>query len=148
VPGRPPGIFFFSKIYVDKRGSYEPYEVESLRIDRNSPHLKLRGVDSLAAADGLAGLDVCVPEEALAPPGDGSYYDFQIIGSEVVAKDGGSIGTVKGLLPVGDRNILVVDRGGREVLIPFVESLCLDVDAAAKRIRVDLPDGLLDLNDI
>lgn len=84
----------------------------------------------------------------MAPPGEGSFYDFQIIGSEVVAKDGGSIGTVKGLLPVGDRNLLVVDRGGREVLIPFVESLCLEVDAAAKRIRVDLPDGLLDLNDI
>ena len=93
-------------------------------------------------------MDVCVPEEALAPPGEGSFYDFQIIGSEVVAKDGVSIGTVKGLLPVGDRNLLVVDRGGREVLIPFVESLCLEVAAAAKRIRVDLPDGLLDLNDI
>ena len=99
-------------------------------------------------ADGLAGLEVCVPEEALAPLGEGNFYDFQIIGSEVVAKDGVSIGTVKGLLPVGERNLLVVDRGGREVLIPFVESLCLEVDAVAKRIRVDLPDGLLDLNDI
>ncbi len=55
---------------------------------------------------------------------------------------------MKGLLPVGDRNLLVVDRGGREVLIPFVEPLCFEVDAGAKRIRVDLPDGLLDLNDI
>jgi len=93
-------------------------------------------------------VDIFVPEEALAPPENGSYYDFQIIGCEVVAKDGGSIGTVKGLLPVGDRNILVIDRGGREILVPFVESYCLEVDAVAKRIRVDLPDGLLDLNDI
>lgn len=89
-----------------------------------------------------------MPEEALPPVGKGSYYDFQIIGCEVVAKDGRAIGTVKGLLPVGDRDLLVVDREGREALIPFVESLCLEVDAAAKRIRVDLPDGLLDLNDI
>jgi len=89
-----------------------------------------------------------VPEEALPPARKGSFYDFQIIGCEVVDKDGGRIGTVTGLLPAGGRDILVVDREGREVLIPFMESLCLDVDAAARRIRVDLPDGLLDLNDI
>lgn len=63
-------------------------------------------------------------------------------------KDGVTIGTVKGLLPVGGRDLLVVDRSGREVLIPFTESFCLEVDAAAGRIRVELPDGLLDLNDI
>lgn len=110
--------------------------------------MKLKGVDSLEAADSLAGLGLYVPEEALPPAGEGSFYDFQIIGCEVVDKDGGTIGTVTGLLPVGGRNLLAVDRGGREVLIPFMESLCLEVDAAARRIRVDLPDGLLDLNDI
>lgn len=89
-----------------------------------------------------------MPEEALPPAEKGSFYDFQLIGCEVVEKDGGAIGTVKGLLPVGGRDILVVDRGGREVLIPFTESFCLEVDAAAGRIRVELPDGLLDLNDI
>jgi ribosomal 30S subunit maturation factor RimM len=55
---------------------------------------------------------------------------------------------VTGLLPVGDRNLLVVDRAGREVFIPFMEALCLEIDPARKRIVVDLPDGLLDLNDI
>jgi 16S rRNA processing protein RimM len=102
----------------------------------------------LAEADGLAGVTLYVPEEDLPPAGKEGFYDFQIIGCEVVDTNGGAIGTVTGLLPVGGRDLLVVDREGREVLIPFMESICLNVDAAARRIRVDLPDGLLDLNDI
>lgn len=105
-------------------------------------------MDSLAAADGLAGCDVYVPEEALPPARKGSYYDFQIIGCRVVGKEGEEIGTVTGLWPVGGRDLLVLDRGGREALIPFMESLIAEIDVAARTIRVELPDGLLDLNDI
>jgi len=35
--------------------------------------------------------------------------------------------------------------GGREVLIPFVDSICRRVDPAARVIEVDLPEGFLDL---
>jgi ribosomal 30S subunit maturation factor RimM len=40
-----------------------------------------------------------------------------------------------------------VDSRGKEVLIPFHESFCKEVDLAAKKIRVDLPAGLLNLNE-
>ncbi len=53
-----------------------------------------------------------------------------------------------GVLPVGDRNLLVADRDGKEILIPFMEPMILGVDPAKKEIRVDLPDGLLELNEI
>jgi len=79
---------------------------------------------------------------------DGNYYHFQIIGSAVVTKDGESVGTVKSLLSAGKATLLVVDKGGREVLIPFVRSICFDINTLRKEIRVDLPDGLLDLNEI
>jgi len=65
-----------------------------------------------------------------------------------VTKDGEGLGTVKSLLAAGEGTVLVVERGGREVLIPFTRSLCLDVDTSRREIRVDLPDGLLDLNEI
>ncbi len=48
---------------------------------------------------------------------------------------------------LGASSLLVVDRRGKEALIPFHESFCKEVDLAAKEIRVDLPAGLLDLNE-
>jgi 16S rRNA processing protein RimM len=119
-----------------------------LRFDRNSHFLKLAGVDSLDAADALAGEDAYVTEEALGPPDEGSYYDFQIIGSALLTKDGRSVGRVTGVVAAGNGNILVADRDGKEILIPFTTPFIVDVAPDRKEIRVDLPDGLLDLNEI
>ena len=41
---------------------------------------------------------------------------------------------------------LVVDGAGGEVLIPLVSAICTLVDPAAKRIVIDPPEGLLDIN--
>ena len=108
----------------------------------------MKGIDTLERADALAGSEIYIPEEGFGPLEDGYYYHFQIIGSAVVTKDGESVGTVKSLLPAGDRTLLVVERGGREVLIPFTRAICIDVDTRRREIRVDLPNGLLDLNEI
>jgi len=124
------------------------FEVESLRFDRNSHFIKLKGIDSLEGADALSGMDVSVSEDAMPPLEDGNYYHFQLIGSRVVSLEGENIGSVKSLIPIGTGTLLAVDRGGKEILIPFPRPLCVAVDAAKKEIRVDLPDGLLDLNEI
>ena len=142
------GSFFFSTVFLETRGQLKEQAVESLRFDRNSPLLKLAGIDSLAKADALAGTDIYVPEEALGPPEKGYFYDFQVIGSTLLTEDGKIVGRVTGVLPVGDRNLLVADRDGKEILIPFMEPMILGVDPAKKEIRVDLPDGLLELNEI
>jgi ribosomal 30S subunit maturation factor RimM len=39
--------------------------------------------------------------------------------------------------------LLVVDNG---LLIPFVRAICVEIDPAARRIAVELPEGLKDLN--
>lgn len=127
---------------------FETHDVESIRFDRNSYFLKLKGIDTLDRANSLAGEEVYVPEEGFGPLEDGHYYQFQIIGSAVLTKDGEGLGTVKSLLSAGGQTLLVVERNGREVLIPFTRSICHDVDTVRREIRVDLPDGLLDLNEI
>jgi ribosomal 30S subunit maturation factor RimM len=48
----------------------------------------------------------------------------------------------------GESHSLVVERKGKEVLIPFHESICTGVDLARKEIRISPPAGLLDLNEI
>ncbi|MGZ5496421.1 MAG: hypothetical protein ACXWFO_06680, partial [Candidatus Aminicenantales bacterium] len=57
-----PTGFVGTKVYFRRGDGFEAFEVESLTLDRNAYILKLKGVDSLAAADALAGHDVCAAE--------------------------------------------------------------------------------------
>ncbi len=137
-----------AKVYLGRPGGFEEYEVESFELDRNSYFLKLKGIDALAQSDGLAGLDVFIPEASFRPLGNGCYYDFQVIGCRVVRGDGTEVGTVRGILPAGGSNLLVVARGEKEYYIPFTEPICLRVDPAKREIVIDPPAGLLELNEI
>lgn len=137
-----------SKIYLGGPGGIEEFEVEALVLDRNSHFLKLKGVDSLARADALAGRDVYVPEEFFRTLAPGRFYDFQVLGSRVVTADGREVGTVRGILPAGGQDLLVVARGEKEYYIPFAEPICVRVDPAGREIVIDPPDGLLELNEI
>ena len=137
-----------SRVYLDKKGAFEEYEVEAFVRDRNSHFLKLKGVDSLSLADELAGLEVFVRENELPPLADGWLYQCQVIGSRVIKRDGSDVGTVKGILPAQGENLLVVDHAGREIYIPLTPSICVKVDLGSKEVWIDPPDGLLELNEI
>jgi 16S rRNA processing protein RimM len=145
---RGPTGFTGRRVHIRRGDVIEAFEVESLVIDRGAPILKLKGVDTLEAADGLAGREVLAAESDFRAPEAGRFYDFQLLGSRVVTRDGAEVGTVTGLLEAGGPVLLVIRRGGREVDIPFTPAICVKVDPDAREVVIDPPDGLLDLNEI
>jgi len=108
----------------------------------------LKGIDSLSQARELVGQEILLPEEDLQTLEKDNYYLFQIIGCSVVTKTGERIGSVKDLLCIEDNDLLVVAKGKREILIPFVQSICLEVNLKRKEILIDPPEGLSELNEI
>jgi len=145
---KPPRIRSGSRLYLRRGREFEGFEVESLTLDRNSHFLKLRGIDTLARADAVAGGELFAEAGGFPPLERGRYYEFQIIGSRVVRKDGAEVGTVARILPAGGSELLVVERDGREAFVPFTETICVEIDPEAGVIVIDPPDGLLDLNEI
>ena len=88
-----------------------------------------------------------VPEAALQPLTPGRYYEHQLVGCAVETVDGDQVGVV-GRVDSGVGGSRLVVQGERgEVLIPLAEYVCRDIDMAARRIRIDPPDGLLELNE-
>ena len=143
-----PTRFKCARVYLSRGDEVEPYGIESLTVDRNATILKLAGVDTLDAADALAGREVLVAESDFPDPGEDVFYDFQVIGSRVRTRDGTEIGRVAAVLDAGGSLLLVVRRGDREVYVPFTEPICVSVDRGAREVVIDPPDGLLDLNEI
>jgi len=137
-----------SKVFLERPGGFEEYDVESGALDRNSFILKLTGVDTLERADALAGAEIFVDEASFRPLERGAYYEFQVVGSRVVTVGGTEVGTVRSVLPAGGSNVLVIARGGEEIYVPFAEPICRRVDLEGRVIVIDPPDGLLELNEI
>jgi 16S rRNA processing protein RimM len=75
----------------------------------------------------------------------GEFFQSDLIGCEVIdRRTGESIGRVSDWQDSGGAGLLVV--GDDELLIPFVRAICVEIDPSSRRIAVELPEGLKDLN--
>jgi 16S rRNA processing protein RimM len=92
----------------------------------------------------VAGAEVFLPEDRLPPPSEGEYYHFQLIGLAVETLQGKEIGTLCRILETGDADVYSIDFKGREILIPAVEGVIVEVDLERGRMVVDPPEGLVD----
>jgi 16S rRNA processing protein RimM len=143
-----PTEFVGRTVYLKRGSDLVACEVESLALDRNAYILKLKGIDTLEAADALAGREICAAEPDFRRLGADRYYDFQIIGSRVRTRAGAEVGTVASVLETGGPALLVVRRGDEDIYVPFTATICVEVDTEAREVVIDPPEGLLDLNEI
>ncbi len=106
----------------------------------------LKSIESISEAEEWIGADLSIRKSDLPEVEEGSYFSFDLEGCTVY-RDGQPMGSVKRLLDYGATSILEVDGNGKEILIPFVKAFLKEVDTADKRIEVELPEGLIDLNE-
>jgi 16S rRNA processing protein RimM len=112
--------------------------------------LHFAGIDSISAAETLAGLIVAIPLAERAPLAEDEVYVGDLIGCTLVDVAGETQVTV-GLIEDVDRTagpvaLLVVRGATGEVLIPFAKSYLRTIDLAGKRVEMALPEGLVELN--
>lgn len=91
--------------------------------------------------------DIYIPKSELPKQKGKKLLDYEINGYTVIDKEKGPIGIVNEIMHSNFQSLLVVFNDKKEILIPIDDSIVLDVDRKKKIIHVDLPDGLLELND-
>jgi 16S rRNA processing protein RimM len=125
-------------------GEGRRYTVESAWFHQRTLIFKFAGVDTISDAEALSGSEVRIPIAERMPLEEGEYFDSDLVGSDVIERgSGASLGRVARLEDAGGSGLLVLEDG---LMIPFAHSICVEIDPAAKRIMVELPEGLKDLN--
>ena len=127
-----------------KRDSFIPYFVEVAKAANDAEYIvTLDEVADVETARQLVGKTAYVKEEVLQTAKVDSPLLY--IGFNLVDKQKGSVGTIDDVMLMGGQWLarLVID--GKEVLIPLAEEMILDVNTKNKFIRMDLPDGLLEI---
>ena len=135
-----------AEVFIQRAGRVESLTITSLRFQRDRPVIGLQGVDDMNASDALAGAELRVPVEWLAALPEGMFYQHDLVGCRVETGTGEQVGTVTAVEGDIAGSRLVVDAPSGEVLVPLVRDICTTIDPGAKRIVVDAPEGLLELN--
>ncbi len=127
--------------------------VVSVTVDEIKDHAKgivalLAGLPDRTVAEALKGARIYISRQHFPPAEDGEYYWVDLLGLDVVNREGLHMGVVKDLMPTGPHSVLCLDYtlgadagddAGKpaERLIPFVSVYVDKVDLAARRITVD-----------
>lgn len=128
-------------------GRYRPWHVVKGAVDHEAatPRLrahgkglvaKLDGIDDRDAAAALIGAEIRIARACLPRPKPGEYYWADLEGLAVRTVDGVELGSVSHLIATGANDVLVV-RGDRERLVPYIADVVRRVDPGAGLIEVD-----------
>jgi 16S rRNA processing protein RimM len=143
------------RLWLLREGASETREVELANhwLHKGGIVLHFAGMDSISAAEDLAGLIVAIPRAERAQLEEGDVYIGDLIGCvlvDVAAGEPHVVGEITDVdRSIGPVAILVVKSASghdEEILIPFAKDYVRRVDVDAKRVEMTLPEGLVDIN--
>jgi len=119
------------------------YEIEDVRFHQGRPIVRFAGIVTMNDAETLAGSELWVREAEIDPLPAGTFYRHDLVGCEVTQTNGERLGRVTAVEGSLDRSYLVVDG---HMMIPLVADICVAIDIANRRVTVNPPEGLIELN--
>lgn len=124
-----------------KRGDATDDQLVERVVEMGRPHgkgvvVRLEGITDIDLARALIGCEILVPRSALPETAEGEHYWDDLEGMRVVTVEGVELGEVSHLFETGANDVMVV-KGDRERLIPYIPGVINAVDTASRTIRVD-----------
>ena len=126
------------------KGSFIPFFVKTVKgVDDEEYIVTLEDVTVVEEAKKLIGKQAYVKEDILSATA--TETPLLWIGFKLVDKEKGGIGVIEDVMQAGPQWLAKLTYEGKEVLVPLIEQMILDVNVRNKFIRMDLPEGLLEL---
>lgn len=119
-------------------------EIASHRKHKNFDIVKFKGLYHINEVEKYKEFTLKIAEEDLTELADGEFYYHEIIGLDVYEGED-LIGQVKEILQPGANDVWVIKRKGkRDLLLPYIPPVVLNVDIPNHRVDVELLEGLDD----
>ena len=134
------GLTQVRTVWLDRSGDRRAFQVERAERAHLGYLVALRGVDDRDRAEELKGCEVLADRSELPALDEGELYAIDLVGHTVVDQDGREHGVVAGLEEAGAQDLLRLQDGR---LVPL--GLVKEVQDGARRIVVDAPEGLFEL---
>jgi 16S rRNA processing protein RimM len=122
---------------------HQPFTLDTVRPRADGLLVSLRGVDTPEDAGKFRNQWVYVKAAQVPPLPEGQHYQYELIDLDVVDENGVPLGKLVEILETGANDVYVVrDDSGREILLPAIPSVILDLDMDRRLLKVHLLEGL------
>lgn len=132
----------FDHVYID--GSVR-YDVKSVKYQKSNLIVAFNSLDKIEDAEKLKNKVITVEKSYFDDLPDGTYLVADIIGLR--ATDGeNDYGVVTDVFSTGSNDVYVIEENGKKpLLLPIIDGVVEKVDIGGGTIKINIPDGLLDI---
>lgn len=133
-------------VYVKRKGEYERLDVAGIKYQKGNIIVRFPQIKDINEAEKYKNQVLYAEREVLGELPEGVYYIADLIGLEVVKENGETVGIITDVLNTGSNDIYEVKREGRKnLLIPVIDEVVLNIDMENKKVTVRMMEGLEDL---
>lgn len=143
--GAPDEMDAIASIFLEVKGKLVPYFIEAISLKGDKAFVKFEDVDNSEQANQLKGASLYLPKAARPKSKRGEFYNDEIIGFTVNDAVTGKLGNVIRVENEEVNPLLIVQQGDKEIAIPINAPFITSINKSAKKIEVELPEGLLEL---
>ena len=140
--------FYYSikKIFININHVLTPFDIASVKPNKtNRIRVKINGIDTENDTKKLINKEIYLPMESLPKTDENSFYYHEIIGYTVLGKDNKKVGNISGVNDQSPQHLFQINASGKKTLIPINDKLIIKIDKKNNIIKMDLPDGILDI---
>ncbi len=131
-------------VFLEQQGKLVPFFIDTIQINKTKALVKFEDLDTLDDGKSIVKSKLFLPLSSLPELDDGQYYFHDLVNCEVFENET-KLGVIKEVIDLNGNQLINIDSNGKEILIPLKEEILTSVDTKAKRIKVKLPEGLLDI---
>lgn len=132
-------------MFLDTRTGLIPYFIENIQFLGNKGIVKIQDVNDIDAASSFAGTHIYLPLDLLPKLDGNKFYYHEVKGYKLVDQQLGELGEIHDVLEYPSQALFQLFIKEKEVLIPITDDVIEKVDRENKQIKVNCPEGLLDV---
>tara|TARA_B100000780_G_scaffold236056_1_gene176803 strand:+ start:63 stop:587 length:525 start_codon:yes stop_codon:yes gene_type:complete len=142
-----PELFLeMESVFVEQHKTLIPFFVERSQLHKSSLlRVQFEDVYDEATANAMLGTELFLPLDFLPPLEGTKFYYHEIIGFNVTDTRFGDVGVLVGVNDKTAQHLFVIEKLGKEILIPINDLFIKQVDRDNKILGLDVPQGLIEL---
>jgi len=142
----PEFYYNIKKLFINLNNELTPFEITSVRPNKtNRIRVKINGIDTENDTEKLINKEIYLPKDSLPKTDENSFYYHEIIGYTIIDQNSKKVGNITGVNDQSLQHLFQINTFGKRTLIPINDNLIIKVDKKNKIIKMDLPDGILDI---
>lgn len=133
-------------VYIKKKSDFERLDIAGIKYQKNNLIIRFAQLKDINEAEKYKNRVLYAERTSLGELPEGVYYIADLIGLDVVKEDGEKVGVISDVFNTGSNDIYEVKREGQKnLLLPVIDDVVLNIDVENKKVTVRMMEGLEDL---